>query len=84
MEELVIPELSFGISDLDEPDSTPFPRVSHQELRQEQNADEILSVWMTALRQNKITRLFNTPNINKHAIKKRNWEKLFFETGCYA
>ncbi|GFO15094.1 Pol polyprotein [Plakobranchus ocellatus] len=57
--------------------SSSFPYISLQKLRQAQNTDEILGVWMTALRLKRLPRLNNAPEVAKHRIMKRNFAKLF-------
>ena len=39
-------------------DGTPFPRISHEQIRSEQNADQLLSVWTTALRMGKLPKIY--------------------------
>ena len=74
--------MGIHVADEDEEDpSTPFPNISINALRKAQNNDEILSVWITALRTKRFPRLSNTPNAVKHGIMKKNWHKLVLQRG---
>lgn len=61
--------------------STPFPQVSFSELRRAQNTDEVIGVWMTALRMKKPPQLSNTPHFRQHGVMRRNWSKLYLQRG---
>ena len=61
--------------------SSPFPQISHQEIRQEQNSDPILGVWMSAVRSGHCPQVYNTPNARKHGIMKKSFSKLSFKRG---
>lgn len=65
----------------DEQDFSPFPKISLKEIRQEQNKDPVLGVWMTAVRTGRVPHLSNTPNPRKHGIMRKNFNKLFFKRG---
>ena len=58
-----------------------FPQISHQEIRQEQNSDPILGVWMSAVRSGHCPQVYNTPNARKHGIMKKSFSKLSFKRG---
>ena len=62
-------------------DGTAFPHFSPSEIRKAQNEDEVVGVWMTALRQRKPPRLNNMPQPRKHGVMKRNFSKLFLQRG---
>ena len=64
-----------------EEETSPFPHISLTELRQAQNVDEILGVWMTAMRIRECPILKRTPNPAKHGIMKKNWQKFCFYRG---
>ena len=63
-------------------DGTPFPRISHEQIRREQNADHVLSVWTAAVRVGKVPKLYKSPNARRHAVMKKNFEKLKFIRGA--
>ena len=61
---------------------TPFPSISLVEMRRSQEADAILSPWMTALRQGKQPRVARTSGHGTmHGIMRRNWAKLSLHRG---
>ena len=64
-----------------EEETSPFPHISLTKLRQAQNVDEILGVWMTAMRKRECPILKRTPNPAKHGIMKKNWQKFCFYRG---
>ena len=64
-----------------EEETSPFPHISLTELRQAQNVDEILCVWMTAMRKRECPILKRTPNPARHGIMKKNWQKFCFYRG---
>ena len=64
-----------------EEETSLFPHISLTELRQAQNVDEILGVWMTAMRKRECPILKRTPNPAKHGIMKKNWQKFCFYRG---
>ena len=51
-----------------EEETSPFPHISLTELRQAQNVDEILGVWLTAMRKRECPILRRTPNPARHGI----------------
>ena len=59
----------------------PFPHILLTELSQAHNVDEILGVWMTAMRKRECPILKRTPNPAKHGIMKKNWQKFCFYRG---
>ena len=69
------------VGDLHDQDFSPFPQISLKEIRQEQNRDPILGIWMTALRSGRTPRLYNTNNARRHGIMQKYWPKLFFKRG---
>ncbi|KAK3690833.1 hypothetical protein RRG08_021532 [Elysia crispata] len=64
-----------------EEETSPFPHILLTELRQAQNVDEILVVWMAAMRKRECPILKRTPNPAKHGIMKKNWQKFCFYRG---
>ncbi|KAK3753153.1 hypothetical protein RRG08_024429 [Elysia crispata] len=68
-------------ADKTEEETSPFPHISLTELRQAQNVDEILGVWMTAMRKRECPTLKRTPNPAEHGIVKGNWRKFCFYCG---
>ena len=64
-----------------EEETSPFPHISLAELRQAQNVNEILGVWMTAMRKRECPILKRTPNPAGHGIMKKNWQKFCFYRG---
>ncbi|KAK3741817.1 hypothetical protein RRG08_018517 [Elysia crispata] len=64
-----------------EEETSPFPHISLTELRQAQNVNEILGVWMTAMRKRECPILKRTPNPARHGIMKKNWQKFCFYRG---
>ena len=67
-------------ADKTEEETSPFPHISLTELRQAQNVDKILGVWMTAMKK-ECPILKRTPNPAKHGIMKKNWQKFCFHRG---
>ncbi|KAK3789149.1 hypothetical protein RRG08_001542 [Elysia crispata] len=64
-----------------EEETSPFPHISLTELRQAQNVDEILGVWMAAMGKRECPILKRTPNPAKYGIMKKNWQKFCFYRG---
>ena len=63
-------------------DGTPFPRISHEQIRREQNADQLLSVWTAALRMGKLPKIYKSPNAKRHAVMKKNFNKFKLVRGA--
>ncbi|KAK3738639.1 hypothetical protein RRG08_006735 [Elysia crispata] len=61
-----------------EEETSPFPHISLTELRQAQNVDEILGVWMTAMRKRECPILRRTPNPARHGIMKKKQKFCFY------
>ncbi|RUS81812.1 hypothetical protein EGW08_010404 [Elysia chlorotica] len=58
-----------------------FSHIPVEELRQAHNSDTIIGVWMSALRLKCRPKIVNTPDMVKHGVMRRSFDKLFFVRG---